>query len=103
MDKKKDCKIPKCGNVPDLSKERVVVGTKQLKKAVLSGKAKRVYLAENADPDVTGPLENLCSEHHIQITWVSSMSDLGRSCGIEVGAAAAAVVSPDSTGNIRRI
>ncbi len=70
------------------------MGTKQLKKAVLSGKAKRVYLAENADPALTEPLETLCSEHHIHITWVASMSDLGRSCGIEVGAAAAAVVSP---------
>ena len=93
MDKKKDCKIPQCGNVPDLTKERVVVGTKQLKKAVLSGKVKRVYLAENADPNLVGPLENLCSEHHIHVTWVPSMRALGASCGIEVSAAAAAVVS----------
>lgn len=93
MDKKKDCKIPQCGNAPDMSKDRVIVGTKQLKKAVLSGKAKRVYLAENADPNLVQPLEKLCSEHHIQVTWVPSMQALGASCGIEVGAAAAAVVS----------
>ncbi len=94
MDKKKDCRIPQCGNAPETSRERVVVGAKQLRKAVLSGKAKCVYLAENADPALIEPLEKLCSEHHIHITWVPSMAELGAGCGIEVGAAAAAVVSP---------
>ena len=71
-----------------------MVGTKQLKKAVLAGRARYVFLAENADPAVTQPLEQLCAANHIQITWVPSMAELGRSCGIEVGAAAAAVVDP---------
>ncbi len=93
MDKKKECKIPQCGDLPDPEKERVLVGTKQLRKAVLSGKAKCVYLAENADPAVVDPLQDLCSEHHIHITWVKSMAQLGNACGIEVGAAAAAVVN----------
>ena len=92
MDKKKDCKIPQCGVLPDLTKEQIVVGTKQLKKAVVSGRARYVFLAENADPAITEPIEALCSGGNIQIYWVSSMADLGRACGIEVGAAAAAVV-----------
>ena len=94
MDKKKDCRIPQYGNDPVFPKERVVAGAKQLRKAVLSGKAKCVYLAENADPNLVQPLEMLCSEHHIHITWVATMSELGQRCGIEVGAAAAAVVYP---------
>ena len=92
MDKKKECKIPKCGAEPDLRDRKVVVGAKQLRKALRAGCAEYVYLAENADPAVTDPLEQLCSELHIQITWVRSMADLGRACGIEVGAAAAAVI-----------
>ena len=94
MDKRKDCKIPKYGKTPNLSKRNVVVGAKQLKKAVLAGRARYVFLAENADPAVTQPLEQLCAANHIQITWVPSMAELGRVCGIEVGAAAAAVVDP---------
>ena len=94
MDKTKDCGIPKCGIPVDLSKMNLVVGAKQLKKAVKVGRAKYVFLAENADPAVTEPLEELCIANHIQITWVPSMTELGRSCGIEVGAAAAAVVDP---------
>ena len=93
MDKKKDCKIPQCGVLPDLTKEQIVVGTKQLKKAVASGRARYVFLAENADPAITEPLEEMCSKSNIQITWVRTMAELGRACGIEVGAAAAAVVN----------
>ena len=92
MDKKKDCKIPQCGAAPDLHGRKVVVGSKQLRKALQAGRAEYVYLAENADPAVTEPLEELCGKLHIQITWVRSMADLGRACGIEVGAAAAAVI-----------
>ncbi len=94
MDKRKDCRIPKCGELQNLSGRNLVVGAKQLKKAVKAGRAKYVFLAENADPAVTEPLAELCAANHIQITWVHSMTELGRSCGIEVGAAAAAVVDP---------
>ena len=94
MDKKKDCKVPNCGKLPNLAEMHLVVGAKQLKKAVRAGRARYVFLAENADPAVTEPLEELCTANHIQITWVPSMAELGRVCGIEVGAAAAAVVDP---------
>ncbi len=94
MDKRKDCRIPKYGKLPNLANQNLVVGAKQLKKAVKAGRAKYVFLAENADPAVTEPLEELCTANHIQITWVPSMTELGRCCGIEVGAAAAAVVDP---------
>ena len=94
MDKKKDCKIPKYGIPENLAQMHLVVGAKQLKKAVRAGRARCVFLAENADPAVTDPLAELCAANHIQITWVPSMTELGRSCGIEVGAAAAAVVDP---------
>ena len=94
MDKKKDCRIPKYGKLPNLAQMSHVVGAKQLKKAVKAGRVRYVFLAENADPAVTEPLEELCAANHIQITWVPSMTELGRSCGIEVGAAAAAVVDP---------
>ncbi len=78
--------------MPDLTAKDVVVGAKQLKKAVNAGRAECVYLALNADPALTEPLAVLCGNLHIQITWVRSMAELGRACGIDVGAAAAAVI-----------
>ena len=92
MDKKKECKIPKCGAEPRFAGKQVIVGSKQLRKALRAGTVQQVFLAQNADPTVTEPLEDLCSELHIQITWVRTMAELGRECGIEVGAAAAAVL-----------
>ena len=92
MDIKNLSKIPYCGDLPDLSGEKTLVGAKQLRKALLAGRAKAVYLADNADPAVTGPLEELCRQRDLQPIRVPSMQALGRACGIEVGAAAAAVV-----------
>lgn len=92
MDMKKDVRIPDCGDVPFSGKQKRIVGAKQIKKALQEGRAKQVILAENADPAVTDPLADLCRQQNIQPTWVPSMRDLGRACGIAVGAAAAAVV-----------
>lgn len=92
MDIKDLSKIPYCGDLPDLSGKKTVVGAKQLRKALLAGRVKAVYLAVNADPAVTRPLEELCRQCGIRPAWVRSMQELGRACGIEVGAAAAAVV-----------
>ncbi len=71
---------------------KMVVGAKQLRKALSSGRARRVYLAKNADPAITEPLEALCQQNRIPCAWVKSMKDLGEAAGIEVGAAAAAAV-----------
>ena len=92
MDTNDYSKIPKCGSCPDLTRFKVVVGAKQLKKALQKGTARYVFLAENADPAITEFLETLCRQSDTPLTWVASMADLGRACGIEVGAAAAAVI-----------
>ena len=76
----------------EISRHKVIVGTKQLKKALAAGRAHRVYLALNADPAITEMLASLCRHNGVEIAWVKSMTDLGRACGIEVGAAAAAAV-----------
>ncbi len=39
-----------------------VVGAKQTKRAVNDGQPPRVFLAEDADPRVTDPVEALCAE-----------------------------------------
>ena len=76
-----------------LTGRKVVVGVKQLRKALSAGKVFRVYLAENADPALTEPFVALCQLNNVEFAWVRSMTDLGHACGIEVGAAAAAVVT----------
>ena len=72
---------------------RVVVGAKQLRKAMNAGSVFCVYLAANADPAITEPLEALCKCSNVKYAWARSMADLGHACGIEVGASAAAAVN----------
>lgn len=76
----------------DLQNDHIIVGAKQLRKALLRGGVRRVYLALDADPAITAPLEELCLQNKVEFSWVKRMLDLGRACGIEVGAAAAATV-----------
>ena len=76
----------------EISRQKMVVGAKQLRKALQNGRAKRVYLAGNADPAITEPIEAMCEQYHIDCAWVPNMLDLGKACGIEGGAAAAAAV-----------
>ncbi len=76
----------------DLRRRRTVAGAKQLRKALAAGNVQWVFLARDADPAITEPIEALCRRTNVSYTWIGSMEELGQSCGIEVGAAAAAVV-----------
>ncbi|HWJ03145.1 MAG TPA: ribosomal L7Ae/L30e/S12e/Gadd45 family protein [Verrucomicrobiae bacterium] len=68
------------------------VGLKQTLKALEKGLVKIVFLADDAEPHVTKPLQKLCSEKAVPIEQVLTMEDLGKACGIEVGAATAAIL-----------
>lgn len=52
----------------------------------------RVFLAQDADPRVTEPIELLCREQGTETEAVATMAALGSACGIAVGSAVAAVV-----------
>ena len=91
MDIQNDTLTADCCSLGQLPGQRVVVGAKQLRKALTQGRAHQVFLATNADPAITEPLAALCQQNEVPFAWVKSMTDLGRACGIEVGAAAAAV------------
>jgi large subunit ribosomal protein L7A len=69
------------------------IGTKQATKAVEVGKAVEVFIANDADPRITAKLVSLCRKMEVPLTYVDSMKLLGKACGIEVGAAVAAVVN----------
>ena len=69
-----------------------VVGVKQTKRALNDGRAGRVFLAEDADPRVTEPVEALCAEKGVGVERVPSMKELGGACGIAVGSAVAALL-----------
>ncbi len=73
----------------ELASAKPIVGVKQSKKAVLGGLAKKAYIAGNADPGITEPFALLCEERGVPVVFADSMEELGRACGINVGAAVA--------------
>lgn len=76
----------------ELGNAAKVVGVKQVRRVLSSGRAKRLYLARDADPHLTRPLEEQAREQGVECVWSGSMKELGRICGIAVGAAVAAAV-----------
>lgn len=78
----------------ELQDAHVKIGTKQTMKMVELGLAEEVYVAENADPRLTSRIIALCNQHEVKVTLVHTMTDLGKACGIDVGAAMAAIVKP---------
>ena len=68
------------------------VGAKQTKLAIENGEAVQVFIASDADVKLTEPIAERCRERGIPLVSVVSMRELGRTCGIQVGASAAAMI-----------
>lgn len=64
------------------------VGIKQTIKSVENGTAKTVFVAKDAEEKVVAGLKELCKNNSVDVIFVDSMKQLGKACGIEVGAAA---------------
>lgn len=72
-----------------------VIGAKQTAKALQKDEVSVLYIAKDADNRITEPLEHLAKEKKTQIIRVSSMKELGKAFGIEVGAATAALLTTE--------
>lgn len=68
-----------------------VVGRRETAKQIERGTASAVFVAKDANSAILTEIEGLCRIHQVPIYYVGTMQELGRQCGIEVGAACAAV------------
>ncbi len=69
-----------------------VVGIKQSSRAVSDGLAKKAFAACDADPLVVDAFVRLCEESGVEIKRDCTMEELGKACGINVGAACAVIL-----------
>lgn len=72
--------------------QRRAIGSKQTIKAAMRDQVVELFVADDADQHVIAPLLTLGLEKQIPVTVVESMQALGRACGINVGAASAAIL-----------
>ena len=69
-----------------------IAGTKQTVKALKDRNVKEVLIADDADPRILAKVIETAEDMDVAIVHVDSMRKLGRACGIEVGAAAVALI-----------
>jgi large subunit ribosomal protein L7A len=76
----------------ELASAKRVAGVKQSRKAIREGRAKRVYLACDADEAITIPLAAECAAAGIPVETRCTMAQIGTACRVAVGASAAVVL-----------
>lgn len=69
-----------------------VVGVKQTVKAIKNNKAETVYIARDADDKLIQSVKVLIDDNSQKLIYIDTMKELGKLCGIDVGAATAAVL-----------
>ncbi len=72
-----------------INRENMIVGARQSMKALKNGKVSEVYMAEDSDEFIKKDFVRECSARNINIVRYETMAELGRDCGIEIGAAVA--------------
>ncbi len=77
----------------DLKGQQILIGMNQCTEAVAEGKVKKAFVAQDAAAHIREPFEALCSRHSVPITYLETKQQLGRACGIDVGATCVVVLA----------
>ena len=78
--------------ISELASQEKVIGVKQSRRAIREGLAKRVFLADDADPVITDPVAESCNSAGIPVETGYTMAQLGQACRITVGASVVALL-----------
>ncbi|PKM94951.1 MAG: 50S ribosomal protein L7ae-like protein [Firmicutes bacterium HGW-Firmicutes-1] len=76
----------------DLQKGPKVVGTKQTLRVLENGTAKVLYVAKNAQKQVTLRVIEIAESKNIPIVYIETMEELAQACDVEVKTATAALI-----------
>jgi large subunit ribosomal protein L7A len=76
-----------------------VIGMKQTLKAVKEGRILKVVLAEDTDEGIKKSIIDCCNDHQVVIERVETKVELGKSGGIERGAAVIGILKKSSQGD----
>jgi large subunit ribosomal protein L7A len=71
--------------------KELAIGINQTTKVLETNLADEVYIAKDAERRLTQKVALLCKEKGVAVIYVDSMRRLGKACGIQVGAAVAAI------------
>lgn len=71
----------------ELKRNNKYIGLKQSLRAIEHGEAKKAIVAQNIAPDMYHEIIKKCQDGNVPIEYVDTMEELGKACGIDVGAA----------------
>ncbi|QBP39775.1 MULTISPECIES: ribosomal L7Ae/L30e/S12e/Gadd45 family protein [Paenisporosarcina] len=71
--------------------KKTVIGTKQTVKAIHGGHVLEILVARDADNRITQPALLAAKENGVKIDYVESKIELGKACGLQVGASVVAI------------
>ncbi len=66
-----------------------IIGAKQVKNTIRSGKAAKVYVASDCDEAVIKPVIELAQTNSLPLFYIDTRKELGEMCGIDVKASCA--------------
>jgi large subunit ribosomal protein L7A len=72
--------------------KKKTIGFKQSLKAVERGQALVVYVAKDGEDKIRLSILELCRQQEVPVVEVATMLELGKACGIQVGASVAALL-----------
>jgi len=89
------------GEAIELSLDRIrlarkrTIGSNQTLKALQQASVIYLFVAKDAEARVITPLVSIAGASGVPVEWVDTMKQLGKACGIEVGAATAAILEDE--------
>ena len=69
--------------------ERIVAGTRQVLREITQGRARRVYIALDAQERILNEVRAAAEKASVPVEEISDMATLGRRCHIQVACAVA--------------
>ncbi|MBM4764947.1 50S ribosomal protein L7ae-like protein [Bacillus sp. B15-48] len=75
-----------------LQAKKITIGTKQTVKALSTNSVLEVIIAEDADQNLKELIIDQTLKTGVKVSYVDSMKKLGNACGINVKAAAVAIL-----------
>jgi len=71
--------------------KKTIIGTKQAVKAMKNGLVKEVYIALDVEERIIELARLTAQENNVLIHYVESKIDLGKACGLRIGASVVAI------------
>lgn len=76
----------------ELKKTGLKIGFKEVMSLISENRAEKVFVADDCEDGFKNKITEAARSHGVMTESVSSMKELGKMCGIDVGASCAAVV-----------